>query len=216
MLALKCCVCKETFQTSPYTGEIVQYDGKYWCVPCLVKKRTDPRTRKDKWLPLLNEDDRKIAELREKTRALLDNQTAKDSLYTYLEEHYNVSFFPKYFFIKMTSIFDGSFKGLTQPIPASDLLDMFQQRQFKLDKDAAKRWGSNQPEPIGRINYDLAVLMGKYGSYLMWKKSKEAEQKEVEKQIANNKLYSDAFVSAPIKKEKQKESLADIIDDLFD
>ena len=49
----------------------------------------------------------------------------KKILYDFLQETYNVTKFPKHFFIKMASIFNGKLEGLSKPIKPEHLYDMW-------------------------------------------------------------------------------------------
>ena len=216
MADMLCCVCKSLLPYPPYSGDYILYEDKLWCVSCLIAERTNPSTKHDKWLPVKAEIDRRIKKLQEQTAINLEAYIARSNLYSYLEQHYSVLYFPKSFYGKMLSIFNGTYSGLRTAISPDDLLDMFYQCQQALDKNARIKWKSNQPTPINRINYDLAVLMSRYGAYLEWKKTKEVEKQDAIKQTEIDKQYEEAFKNYHpqfIKSEKQ-DDLTDVIDDI--
>ena len=216
MADMLCCVCKSPLSYPPYSDDYILYEDKLWCVSCLIAERTSPSTKHDKWLPVKAEIDRRIKKLQEQTAINLEAYIARSNLYSYLEQHYSALYFPKSFYGKMLSIFNGTYSGLRTAISPDDLLDMFYQRQQALDKNARMKWKSNQPTPINRINYDLAVLMSRYGAYLEWKKTKEIEKQDAIKQTEIDKQYEEAFKNYHpqlIKSEKQ-DDLTDVIDDI--
>ena len=90
----------------------------------------------------------------------------------------------------MDSIYKGTFKGLSKPVPPEDLLDMWQQKKNYLSRVAEQnRKKDKDIYGINRINYDLAILLSKYDSYLAWKEEQrqalvfevEAKKKDIEK-----------------------------------
>lgn len=215
--SFKCNSCKAVLNASPYDGSFVFYDGKYWCVDCLVTKRTSPKTKKDKWLP--EEVNAKIETLKKETEVHLHSIVSKDSFYEYLDQYYAPSFVPKRFYEKMASIFDGSYKGLKVPIPPEDLLDMLQQKQSYLEKQAIKKWGDNPPDPISRINYDIAVVISRYDRYLAWKQKNEIETIQAKQQAEEREQSVQYVYHAPQTAPQAVNNELDIgsiLEDLFD
>lgn len=201
------------FDASPYDGSFVYYDKNYWCRDCLVKKRTSPRTKKDKWN--IQEVDERIKSLQVETESHLNAVISKDALYEYIDQYYAPSFVPKRFYEKMASIFDGTYKGLKVPVPPEDLLDMLKRKVNYLEKQALKKWGTTPPDPMSRINYDLAIVINKYDSYLSWKKKNEIETAQA-KQQAEEREQSVQYVYTAVHAPKQDDvDIGSILDDLF-
>ncbi len=88
----------------------------------------------------------------------------------WLYRQYEISFLPKYFFMNLDKVYKGTYKNLTKPVPVDDLWDMWQRKMPYLLKvyDKNKRMGKTM-EGVSRINYDLAIVLSKYDSYLAWK-----------------------------------------------
>lgn len=106
------------------------------------------------------------------TLEYLDNKKAKDELYKFIQNMYNVVVLPNYFFIKMESIYQGTYKGLAKGIPATHLLDMWQQKQQYLIQIYMNNIAKGKDlQGIGRVNYDLAILLNLYDGYLKWRES---------------------------------------------
>lgn len=212
----KCKICKAMLSVSPYDGSFVIYEGGYYCSSCLFEKRTNSRTRKDRWPK--EEADAKLAALKKATEDYFHFQETKEKLFEYIEQTYTPSYLAPAFYEKMNSIFDGTLKGLRIPIPPEDILDMFQRQQSKLDKQAIKKWGSAQPVPSVRINYDLAILLNKYDKYLDWKRAKEIETQEaVQNAEERSSTEQYVYIAPQVQHQVSDEvNIASILDDLFD
>lgn len=107
----------------------------------------------------------------EKTNRVSKAEKAKRLQFTdWLYRQYEVSFLPKYFFMNLDKVYKGTYKNLTKPVPVDDLWDMWQRKMPYLLKvyDRNKRIGKTM-EGVSRINYDLAIVLSKYDSYLSWK-----------------------------------------------
>lgn len=217
MITYKCFICKKEHIVPPYSGTFVFYQNKPFCVDCLIDKRTNKRTKVDKWLPLVDDINSKINVFKKETENRIHDRVTLDKICEHIDTYYSPSFIPKHFFTKLACIFDGNYKGLRQPIPPDDLLNMWQQKQNWLDKTALKKWGSNQPEPIGRINYDLAILLGKYSSYLEWKAQKEAERAEQDNKPKEVSIPTSYFTAVQNNQSKKDDDIiAFVLEDLFD
>ena len=105
----------------------------------------------------------------------LDRLVYKNHLYLYLMQKYDIITIPNYIFTKMEQIFTGKFKTMSKPIPPEHLLDMFQRKASFLDGIYHKE----KLDGVSRINYDLAVLVNKYPSYLDWLGKRESEGKKI-------------------------------------
>lgn len=122
----------------------------------------------------------------------------------------SVSLIPKSFYIKLDSVYKGTYKGLTQPVPPEDLFDMWTQKIDFLDKTNA--WNAQHGkdiEGVARLNYDLAVILAKYDSYLKWKqKAALLEQKAEEAQVDSidyEKIYSSSGQKSPNPTDPEKD-----------
>lgn len=106
----------------------------------------------------------------------------------WLYAQYDISFLPKYFFINLDKVYKGTYKNLNKPVPVEDLWDMWQKKMPYLRKvyDKNKRCGK-EIEGVARINYDLAIILSRYDSYLKWKE----EQKLSQIQLNQNEVHID-------------------------
>ena len=168
MCESRCAICKAELTTLPYSRDFVLYsDEKFYCIDCLIKRRTAPRTKSDKWSK--TDAQSKIESLIEQTQDYLTFCSEKEQLNEYIDKKYAPSYVPSSFYNKLNSIFQGTYKGLKRPVPPLDLLEMLQQKEGYLDKVAASKWGADGPDPMSRINWDIAIVLSKYDSFLNWK-----------------------------------------------
>ena len=83
----------------------------------------------------------------------------------------------------MDSVYKGTYKNLNKPVPPEDLLDMWRQKKNYLEKVSEQnRKKGTEIDGINRVNYDLAILLSKYDSYLKWKEQQKIAVAEIEEQ----------------------------------
>jgi hypothetical protein len=142
----------------------------------------------------------------------------RERFYRWLQQSYSIVVIPKYFFVKIDSVITGEYKGLTIPIPLEDIFDMWKRKKNDLDRIALNnRKKGNNIDSIGRLSYDLAIIINKYDSYLKWKaQNKIIEQNEKEAmEIKNNKIdYSKINKSENNLKINDEINIIDLIDDI--
>lgn len=132
----------------------------------------------------------------------------------YLMQAYDVICLPKYIFVKLASVYDGSYNGLRQPCPPEDLLSMWQQKQEYLNKVYARNvQKGTEFTSVGRINYDLAILLNKYGDYLAWK---EKQSLALEKQQSASQVDYEKIIGTkqPAKQKENTVVVADLLDEI--
>ena len=159
MLKRKCALCGGDIEVSlPYSGQYVYYKtkAKWYHVDCFTAVTTS-RVKCGDWI--------------ERTKQFVTNEVSKDNISRMIQNHYGVTLVPKYIYIKLDSVYKGTFKGLAVPIPPEDLYEMFQRKMPYLDKIAIKKKLSG----VSRFNYDLAIVISKYDSFLKWRKEEESQ-----------------------------------------
>lgn len=214
----KCNICKSSIEiNNPREDYIVITNGEkniYTHSACYIKHYTSDRRRK----PKTSDECRVfINECKKNTAAIIKQNTIKEELYNYLFDMYGISFFPKSFYVKMDSIYKGTYKGVNIPIPPEDILDMWKQKRNYLNKvEDQNRKKGKEIDSLGRINYDLAILLSRYDSYLKWKEQQKiavAELNERKKQEGEKIGYKD--VIRPKKKAENTEfDIASMINDI--
>jgi len=205
----KCKLCKENIVLE--TSKFVPYNGdKYYHYDCFItfmesKKRNNFSQEEIKHL---------AEELQEQYFNKTKNIINENHLFKYLQKRYGLVYMPTFIFVKFNSVFDGTYKNLSEPVNAEDLLDMWIRKESYLDKNY--QWKLSKGEcmdDIGRMWYDLATLMAKVSSYRKWKMSqvineitKENIIEEKKSKIDYTKLYST--------KKKEKNNMEDIFEEI--
>lgn len=135
--------------------------------------------------------------LKSEEKKTQEKRLIKDQLYNFISDMYDISFFPKFFYVKMDSVYKGEYKGLKKPVPPEHLLDMWEQKKsYLLKVHERNRTHGKEIDGLQRVYYDLAILLSKYDSYLSWKDKQESVQlnkNEREKQaidFINQKIVS--------------------------
>ena len=181
-------------------------------------KLLSKNTKHDKWLSALS----KIDEYNQKARLLLEPRLLEDKVYRFILDNYNyIGSVPAYVFTKLKSIYKGTYRGLAKPIPPSDLLDMWKRQMKYLKKNRTfliQKGTMDEDNPTHQVNYDLAVLVGKYDSYLRWKEKQKLN--EVDKK--NNEKFAKSFVETnnittqkTVVTATQDDNMDDILSDIF-
>lgn len=223
VLTVKCAYCKEVIELDlDKVQEIVKYDNGYYHKECFRKmceaKLLSKNTKHDKWLSALS----KIDEYNQKARVLLEPRLLEDKVYRFILDNYNyIGSVPAYVFTKLKSIYKGTYRGLAKPIPPSDLLDMWKRQMKYLKKNRTfliQKGTMDKDNPTHQVNYDLAVLVGKYDSYLRWKEKQKLN--EVDKK--NNEKFAKSFVETnnittqkTVVTATQDDNMDDILSDIF-
>lgn len=151
-----------------------------------------------------------------KPKAAKAQKITQRTVTDWIFQNYEVTLLPKYFYMNLSKIAKGEYKGLAKPVPWADLLDMWQRKWSYLEKVHIKNEQQGKHlEGMARINYDLAIVLSKYDSYLSWKAECEAEQKlkKQEQQMQIN--YSCINNGNPNNLLSNNDSLDDVLNDLW-
>ena len=177
MLIRRCALCGREIQVSlPYDSTYVYYKTKQkWYHADCFTAVTTPRVLKGDWF--------------NKTKAFVIQEVSKDNLYRYFVKHYYADYVPPYVFKRLDAIYTGKEKGLAQPIPPEELLDIIERKEAYLDKQFIKK---GITDSTTKIKYALTTACGAYKSYKEWKAGLEAEQAAA-KQASADRQYSNAY-----------------------
>jgi hypothetical protein len=190
MLIRHCALCNKEIQVSlPYDNSYVYYKTKrkWYHADCFTAVATD-RILNGGWFG--------------KTKDYVLQEVSKDNIVKLFNKHYNVSV-PNSVFVKLDSIYKGTYKGIAQPIPPHELLDILERKMDYLDRNAIKR----NLEGINRVNYDLAVAVGSYQSYKEWRAGLEAEKALAEQEVRKRQSYSYKLKGYVPPNEPEKENM---------
>ena len=104
------------------------------------------------------------------------------------------------------------------PVPPEDLLDMWRQKRNYLDKVAEQnRKKGNEISGVNRVNYDLAILLSKYDSYLKWKEQQKiaiAELDESKKRSIEKIEYTDVARPKRVSSTDNKVDINSMLDEI--
>lgn len=222
-LTYKCRYCKKDIPITPDNFNKIVYRNKaYYHLDCylhyLNEKISSLKTTrtKDKWI---NERDDLLNGNDYETFSVLKENYYKDQVYKFILQNYSISIVPKYIFVKLDSIYYGTFKGMNGTrIDPEDLLYMWNKMMPKLiaiyQRNIAK--GKSMDE-VGRINYDLAILVGKYDSYKKWKEKQnllsETENKDVMVDTEYNIAKYDRIAESDTN--SNEINISNVVDDIF-
>lgn len=162
MLIRKCASCGREIQVSlPYSYKYVYYGTprRWYCADCFAGISASHIIRGD-W--------------HKKTEAFVLQEVSKDNIDRLFKTHYNLSLVPQYIYVKLDSIYKGTYKGIAQPIPPHELLDILERKQNYIDKQLAIKGLKDTPA----VNYALAVAVGSYKSYKEWLAKCAAEKEQ--------------------------------------
>lgn len=181
----KCNICKKLIDISESSSDdyFFKQTGKvrtFFHSQCYMEQQTHKKRK-----PLTEEEcafcisqiktENEILKSEEKKTQ--EKRLVKDQLYNFISDMYDISFFPKFFYVKMDSVYKGEYKGLKKPVPPEHLLDMWEQKKsYLLKVHERNRTHGKEIDGLQRVYYDLAILLSKYDSYLSWKDKQENVQ----------------------------------------
>ena len=214
----KCSICKEPIYINDTNedffitlkNETKSYTHTNGYIEKQTTKKRSPKT--------VEECQEYIEQSRQSTKAIEKKKSTKNELYEFLFDMYDISYFPQYFYIKMDSVYKGTMKNLNKPVPPEDLLDMWKQKRNYLDKVAEQnRKKGNEISGVNRVNYDLAILLSKYDSYLKWKEQQKiaiAELDESKKRSIEKIEYTDVARPKRVGTSNNKVDINSMLDEI--
>ena len=214
----KCSICKEPIYINDTNEDffitLKNETKSYTHTNCYIKKQTTKKRS-----PKTVEECREyIEQCRQNTKVTEKKKSTKNELYEFLFDMYDISYFPQYFYIKMDSVYKGTMKNLNKPVPPEDLLDMWKQKRNYLDKVAEQnRKKGNEISGVNRVNYDLAILLSKYDSYLKWKEQQKiaiAELDESKKRSIEKIEYTDVVRPKRVGTSNNKVDINSMLDEI--
>ena len=214
----KCSICKEPIYINDTNEDffitLKNETKSYTHTNCYIKKQTTKKRS-----PKTVEECREyIEQCRQNAKVTEKKKSTKNELYEFLFDMYDISYFPQYFYIKMDSVYKGTMKNLNKPVPPEDLLDMWKQKRNYLDKVAEQnRKKGNEILGVNRVNYDLAILLSKYDSYLKWKEQQKiaiAELDESKKRSIEKIEYTDVARPKRVGISNNKVDISSMLDEI--
>jgi hypothetical protein len=169
----KCGQCKEFIVLEKEWDKVVYYKSTFQHIDCLCNKMLSKKIGK------MNEEEvgKLIDSLKKETEEHLWSVVVRNHLFKHLISHYELVGLSNYEYMKMEEIFTGSFKDMSRPIPAEQMLDMIERKQEHYDNVIRKM----KINSSGKVNYLLGMIIKDYPSYVdfVGKSKVEKEQAEV-------------------------------------
>jgi hypothetical protein len=199
---------KSTKSINPEFDEYVKDEkNKYYHVECYVqhlikrKKIGEEEAREKLKIQL------------ELVKVELKQMEDKDKFYKWIMNFYDSSL-PAYYCTKITEIVNGQYEKVNEAISYEVLFDIYDKMANYLRKNAFKKNFQN----IGqRMNYDLAIIIGKYGDYKKYIEKQKLEQETTN--ATNSTLKDQTKVNHVLKKKEVTENedfnLSDVLDELL-
>ena len=219
-IVYKCGFCREDIDTENDDPKLFffEVDGtrrKCFHSKCYIDFNISERRRKPKTIDECN----KYIESCRNTKVIETvKESARNQLFDYIVDMYELSFVTKSFYTRLSNVFNGTYKGLSRPVPPEDLLDMWKQkREFLLRKAEEQRRRDKDISGIGRVWYDLSILLSKYDSYLAWKEQQKlalADIEEKKKDSIDFVQYNDVVKRTNIKKDNNSIDINSMLDEI--
>lgn len=236
LISLNCEFCNDEVDLE--NEEIIynKTSNKFSHKDCWIKNKLSIKRYKNKtYEDFINEANKKIEQSlnyiqrylyikneKEKEKEEKAIKFNRKKLTNYLMEKYEITSFPKYFYIKLDNIYKGLNKNQSKPVLPEHLYDMWTRKQNYLDKIYIKNKNKGKlMDSYTRVNYDLAILLTKYDDYLKWlNKQKTFEE---EKEILKENITS-TEVTYRLQGQERKQAnndsnknndMADILDELI-
>ena len=211
----KCSICKELINLNDVNEDFfITLKNEVNHTHCYIEKQTTKKRSPKS----IEECQAYIEECRQANKTVEKKTNIKNELYEFLFDMYDISYFPKHFYIKMDSVYKGTMKNLSKPVPPEDLLDMWKQKRNYLDKVAEQnRKKGNEIVGVNRVSYDLAILLSKYDSYLKWKEQQKiaiAELDESKKRSIEKIEYTDVARPKRVSSSDNKVDINSMLDEI--
>lgn len=212
---VKCKGCKDEIILED--DDILYFGFKikdFWHTSCLVEKET---SKKKGALP--KEDvDKFVQGLKFETERQRIFHISKRKLIDWLHQHYRMVVIPSHFIQRLDNVFLGFYDGITEPVPPEDVLDMWKRKADELNKIKLRNVRKGfKLDGVNLLQYDLAVVLSKYDSYLEWKRQIQAYNSIERKPY---KMQTTDLVSPDlerIKREREENKrINDIITQIFE
>ena len=127
----------------------------------------------------------------------------KDELDKWLKQHYEISFINPPIYIKLDSIYKGTYKGLAYPILPNELLNEW---QYYWNELHANRQRINL-DGERAISYDLVILLSRNAEYRRIKEKEKIDQELRAQQKAEEVVINTSAIKI---KRQSKNKIADL------
>ena len=201
MIERKCAECGNIVQIDKENSHhAIHYKSKFYhfeCFGSLCDTKIQSKRTEKSWTVIKEQIDDLVVATTEEQRSVV----AKDDLCKWISDKYGLSFISQRLYMKLASIYDGTYRGLAYPIPAEELCDEWQ--FYWQDLCDIRQYKSMFGEQA--VNYDLAILLSKNSEYRA-QKQREIVAREVQKQQREEEVVIDAESMALLQKNFQRKN----------
>lgn len=222
VLTRKCKICGKNIFIERDRGSYVYNNGGFCHNDCFVdSKKNQKRPWTDDLLRAFFDEakattDEKVDELLSKKRKQDQNRELANiqheervKLFDYIRDVYAPAVVPNGFYAKLNQLIAGNYYKFRGSIPPLELYDMWVQAKPRLDKIVAEKQAKGD-DMKHRWNYDLAILLAQYPSYLEWKQKQESLRSETNSETKQNLTEMVLKQRKMTPKQNQNESEIDI------
>jgi hypothetical protein len=203
----KCTCCAEMiYIDQKNSNKAICYKDKFYHFDCFVTlcdQKMQSKRSSSMWVEAKENIENLVVETTKKQMEMV----AKDDLNAWILNHYNVSFLGKTFYMKLSDIYNGSYKGLAYAIPPTELLDEWQ--YFWNDLCATR--ANKDIDGERAINYDLVVLLSRNAEYRKIKYKERIAREVREQQRAQEAVVN---INAIKGTKSQKRKVSDLYQEM--
>ena len=241
----KCYHCKKTFQFYEQSNnyKMYFYMNHIYCEDCF-KKLCEEGVAKhsDKWKKALANIEKykdtanlKVSEALVKKKntpstihsyeikldEYVNNVFAEYDLNCFLKSNYKIKDISQFYRLCLVPLYKGTHSKFGDiHIPQLQLLEMWKLQMDYLNKVYSTNLHKGKEfDELGRLKYDLAILVNHYDGYLEWKNKKKVLEARIaeEQQMKNDSILTQYHNHKPMNEDMDnEEEFKEILDDLFD
>lgn len=202
----KCPACgKPCVVDANSLDDFVYYKGKYYHDECFNSRVYQGKK------PVTLEQ---IQRYKQASKDRLTELYNIDVLYCFLLRYYDLTVIPTTFWMKVKSLTEGNYHLVSVAIPYEHLYDMWRRKANYLNKVAENNRRKGKPmEPEQRLQYDLAILINQYDSYLRFLEQEKIKEAEVEEEP--KKVIPVVTVQQNHIKSIDDDNIDDLVDEVF-
>lgn len=189
----------------------IHYKGKFYhydCFGLMCDKKIASRiqTVSERWCNIKATIDELVEETTKEEQVKYD----KDVLCRWLMQQYGLSFMSNPTYIKLDSIYKGTYKGLAYPITPFELYDEW--RYYWDELYSTRQFKGIVGEPA--VCYDMVVILSKNAEYRKIKEKERIVQELRKQQIQEEALANIHMIPQKKTKKQSKPKIADLYKEL--
>lgn len=206
----KCTSCGKIIQITEYDADIIVFKNKAYHTSCFEFMCKNKIEKNNRFSPMYIKALQDMQKIQKETQITLKNNIDKRKLNDYLVRQYNIMLISANFWQVIEGLKVGIYKNQScVPVDIEVLLKAWQFYQGDLTaikKQNTLHGKSFNGEAI--IRYDLAIILSRYTQYIDLQKQPSTKYEASTDDINYKKI--------PLVRQKEKENLSDIMNEIFD